>query len=141
MSIQLEMVRTVKASQQKVFEAFTEESMLKQWFAPGEMSVAQAIFEKEVGGRFLVEMRNDAGESHTASGTVKEYIPFDKISYTWKWATPDANETLVTWTFTSKGEETEVKLLHEKFVKEEHRDHHKEGWNGCLDNFEKFINN
>ena len=138
MSIKLEINRTFKAPQEKVFQAFTEADILKQWFAPGPMTVARAEMDKQVGGNYLIEMQDPGGESHTVSGAIKEYNPFEKISYTWKWASPDSVETLVTFTFKNKGEETEVNLLHENFKTEEAKELHSQGWEGCLAKLENF---
>lgn len=138
MSIKIEMSKTFKAPQKKVFEAFTEADILKEWFAPGQMTVPRAEMDKRVGGNYLIEMKDPGGEIHTVSGEIKEFNPHEKLSYTWKWASPDSVETLVTFTFKDKGDETEVHLLHENFQTDESRDLHEQGWEGCLVNFEKF---
>lgn len=134
MSIQLEMKRTFKANQQKVFQAFTDAEILKKWFAPGDMTVPRAEMDKKVGGNYMIEMRDAKGEIHTVTGTIQVFEPYEKLSYSWKWASPDSIETLVTFTFKDNGEETEVYLVHENFTTEEARDLHLQGWEGCLRN-------
>lgn len=139
MSIQLEMTRTIKANQKQVFQAFTEADILKKWFAPGDMTVPRAEMDKKVCGNYLIEMQDTKGDSHTITGTIQLFEPYEKISYTWKWASPDSVETLVTFTFKDQGEETEVHLLHENFLTDEARDLHQQGWEGCLNNINKAI--
>ena len=138
MSIELEITRTFNASQEKVFQAFTDPAILKQWFAPGPMNVPRAEMDTKVGGAYLIEMKDPAGESHTVSGTIKEFQPHEKLSYTWKWASPDSVETLVTILFRSKGQNTEVCLKHVHFKTEEAKELHNQGWEGCLAKLEKF---
>lgn len=139
MTLKLEIRRTLKAPQKQVFEAFTEADILKRWFAPGDMTVPRAELDKRRGGSYLIEMRDPAGESHVVTGVIREYKPYEMLSVTWKWSGPDAVETLVTFTFRDKGGETEVVLVHENFLTAEARDKHRQGWEGCLNNFGKFL--
>lgn len=139
MSIKLEIRRTFSASQEKVFQAFTEPNIIKQWFGPGPMTNQQAELEQKVGGLYTFAATNPEGEVYTVKGTIKEYKPYEKLAYTWKWTSPGAIETMVTFTFIDKGSETEVYLLHENFETEESKSHHNAGWDGCFDKLNNFF--
>ena len=60
--ISLSLVRTIKASPEKVFAAWTEPETLKQWMAPrDDMTVAVAETGLRPGGRYRIVMRESGG--------------------------------------------------------------------------------
>ena len=85
----------IEASPDVVFKAITDPNELTNWFPDN------AIFDGRVGGKvrftFKKERSKELDRDHSAEGTVKEFIPNKKVSYTWQLKdTPEFPETTVT---------------------------------------------
>ena len=72
--------RTLHASRQRVFTAWSSADAVKRWFAPAGFTIAEARVELRVGGPFEVLMRSPAGEEHWARGVVKEVSAFERLA-------------------------------------------------------------
>jgi uncharacterized protein YndB with AHSA1/START domain len=72
----------IDASPEVVFKAITDPDELTNWFPD------QAILEPKVGGRmkfsFRKEENSECRQRSTHEGTITEFIPDKKISYTWE---------------------------------------------------------
>ena len=57
--------------------------MIKQWFGPGpSMSVPRAEVDLQVGGEYLIHMRDQEGDSdHIVGGSYEQIIPNEKIVF------------------------------------------------------------
>jgi glutathione S-transferase len=129
----LRLTRTVAASPQRVFDAWTRPEHLKQWSAPEGYDVTQAEVDLKVGGKYRIEMRSPEGAQHTAVGTYREITSPSKLVYTWSWEDgPDGGDTLVTVEFLDRDGHTEVVLVHDLFPTDEARADHEQGWTSCL---------
>lgn len=140
----LEMRRQIRASREKAFEAWTNPSQLKQWFAVSEgFTTPLAEIELRVGGRYRLGMK--AGGDNpllVVGGIYQEIVRPKKLVFTWRWENGDPNEpeTLVTVEFVENNGLTDVMLKHELFTDIAQRDKHGEGWQGCLNKLEQLIN-
>ena len=136
----LTITRTIKASADKVFDAWTQPEQIKRWAAPEGVEVQEAQVDLTVGGRYHIRMLSDEGE-HNAVGVYREVTRPTRLVYTWSWEEKDhdVGETLVTVEFNAQGDNTEVVVVHEGFPAAEARDGHEQGWNGCLDGFEQLF--
>ena len=124
--------RTIDAPVEKVYAAWTDPEAMRKWFAPGDLSVARAVAEVEVGGAFLVEMRGAKGERHITRGVYREVVPNRRLVHTWQWEGSDV-ESLVTVELEPASEgATRLTLTHSRFADAEDRDRHESGWTGCL---------
>ncbi|MFQ5751156.1 MAG: SRPBCC domain-containing protein [bacterium] len=131
--------RTFNAPREKVFQAWTNPEMLKEWFHGGDdwTTPIQEV-DLQVGGKFRLGMQPpDAEAPYVAYGTYREVQPPEKLVYTWDWEGQDPLDTLVTVVFREVGDSTEVELTHERFPNPETRDQHREGWIGCMDQLDK----
>ena len=127
--ISLSLVRTIKASPEKVFSAWTDPKTLKRWMSPtSAMDVAVVETDLKIGGRYRIVMREPGGKEHRVGGT-----------YTVLERNGTGVETLVTITLRKKGEDTELTLTHAKFADGKTRDMHNEGWLGCVGRLEKLM--
>ena len=52
----LELVREINAPREKIFRAWTEPALLKQWFTPRPWTVSVAEMDVRVGGSSLIVM-------------------------------------------------------------------------------------
>ena len=136
----LAIVRKLNAAPAKVWRAITEPEMLKQWMAPADaFKVPVAETELRVGGRYHIVMNAPDGQVHDVSGVYREIVPNKKLVYTWAWKTTPERESVVTIELRAAGNGTELTLKHEQFADEETRNHHEQGWNGCLARLEKAL--
>jgi uncharacterized protein YndB with AHSA1/START domain len=131
---ELEVRRTYPAKKEAVYRAWTEEAAMSKWFAPSdEYTTIVHALDVRVGGTYRVEMKHRGGNTHIMSGTYREVIPNEKLSFTWMWDDKVMEETLVTVVIRQQGNLTEVVLTHRLFQSEADRDQHQKGWTGCLD--------
>jgi uncharacterized protein YndB with AHSA1/START domain len=133
----LKVTRTIRASRQRVFRAWTEPELMMRWFveADDEMRVCRIDLRK--GGRYEFEGLS-RGRPWSVRGEYLEVRPPERLVYTWTWNNdPDHGEpqgdTVVTIDFIERGNETDVVLTHERFATAKAREEHAQGWKGCLD--------
>jgi uncharacterized protein YndB with AHSA1/START domain len=91
----------IDASPEVVFKAITDPNELRNWFPD------QAVLEPKVGGKMKFSFyknskrgNQDHGrdKDYFYEGTISEFIPNKKISYTWEDSyEPDFPRTVVTW--------------------------------------------
>jgi len=136
----LSIVRKFDAAPAKVWRAITEPEMLKQWMAPGDdFKIPVAEADLRIGGRYHIIMNSPDGQVHDVSGLYREIVPNKKLVYTWAWKSTPERESLVTVELRAAGSGTELTLKHEQFADAEARDHHQQGWTGCLARLEKAV--
>ena len=134
----LSIVRNLDAAPDKVWRAITEPQFLKQWMAPSDaFRIPVAETDLRVGGRYHLVMHSPDGQEHDVSGVYREIVPNSKLVYTWAWKTTPERESIVTIELRAAGKGTELTLRHEQFADTEARDHHQQGWTGCLARLEK----
>jgi uncharacterized protein YndB with AHSA1/START domain len=130
----LEVRRTIPASRERVFTAWTEAAAVSRWFAPtDDYTTLVHELDVRVGGRYRIEMRHKGGARHIAVGAYREIAPPERLAFTWRWEGQEMPETLVSLRFLDRGAETEVVLTHTGLPSAESRAKHQEGWFGCLD--------
>jgi uncharacterized protein YndB with AHSA1/START domain len=138
--ISLSLVRTIKASPEKVFTAWTDPKTLKKWMSPTDaMDVTVAETDLKIGGRYRIVMREPDGKEHRIGGTYTVLEMNRRLAFTWLWEGGTGVETLVTIDLRKKGEDTELTLTHSKFADDKTRDMHNEGWVGCVGRLEKLM--
>jgi uncharacterized protein YndB with AHSA1/START domain len=132
----LTLKRRIKAPPAKVFAAWTDPEKVKGWMGPGEVKVLKVECEPRVGGRYRWLMQSPAGEEHDVSGIYREFVPNQKLVFTWAWKTMPERESLVTVEIRPDGDGSLLTLTHEQFFDEEARDRHQSGWTSALDKME-----
>lgn len=133
----IEVRRTIRAPQQRVFDAWTRAEEIKRWHAANTSAVLEASADLRVGGAWAVLMHNQLGEDHWVRGVYREIDPPRRLVYTWSWDTPGrAKDTLVTVEFIDRGNATEVVVRHEGLADQESRDRHTMGWEAGLANLD-----
>lgn len=135
----LRITRVIKASPEKVFDAWTQAEQLKRWSCPEGMEVVDAQVDLTVGGRYRLRMESPEGKVHTAVGVYREIDRPQRLVYTWDWEEESIGETIVTVEFNGLDGSTEVVLTHELFPNAEAKVGHEEGWTSCLNRLEKMF--
>lgn len=130
----IEIHRTFRAPPERVFEAFRNPALLREWSAPGEHRNERVESDFRVGGRYRREMRFPDGSLHVLSGTYREIDPPRRLVYTYVWETLSVGETLVEIELTRRGGgETELHLVHSGFDDASFAANHEHGWGDCFD--------
>ncbi len=125
--------RTFAASAERVFATWTQPELLKQWMGPGPVTVSEAEVDLSVGGAYRLVMNDPKGDTHIPSGTYEEIVPNEKLVFNWTWANVEEVTRVTIELREISDNETELTLTHVGFAEKDARDHHEEGWNGCLD--------
>jgi uncharacterized protein YndB with AHSA1/START domain len=151
----LQVRRTFNASRERVFRAWIDPELLRQWLnGPGGRS-PHAEVDARVGGEFRITSTSRVGELFAKlPGQDSEYVqmvgryleisPPERLVFTLGWEDfptvhmrPDA--TTVTVEFSETGEGTEVVLTHERQPNRRIRALHRWGWRGSFGNLERLL--
>ena len=124
--------RVFAASAERIFAAWTEPDLLKQWMGPGEVTVSIAEVDLTVGGSYTLVINDPKGATHIPSGTYEEIVPNEKLAFSWSWAGSDEVTQVPIELRKIDYNETELTLTHTGFAEAGVRYHHEEGWSGCL---------
>jgi uncharacterized protein YndB with AHSA1/START domain len=135
----LTLKRRLKAAPAAVYAAWTEPEKIAKWFGPEQIETLRAQADARVGGGFRIVMRSPDGEEHDVSGIYREVVPNEKLVFTWAWRSTPERESLVTVLIKPDRSGSLLTLIHEQFFDETARDHHREGWTGCLDKLEHYL--
>jgi uncharacterized protein YndB with AHSA1/START domain len=137
----LQLRRTFAAPRDRVFRAWTDAKEFALWFHPtNDHTTIVSELNPRVGGNYSLEMHHKGGNVHRLSGTYQQIKPPEKLVFTWRWATdPPGQESLVSLEFLDLGNATEIVLSHGQFPSTEEREKHSQGWQGCFDQFQKYL--
>jgi uncharacterized protein YndB with AHSA1/START domain len=140
---ELVLTHVFQAPRELVFAAWTERQHLERWQgAPEGMTVTTEEADVRVGGRFRICMRSPDGAEHWLQGIYREVVPPERLVFTHAWLDRDKRpgiETLVTITFTERGEATELTLRQTGFASGASRDGHRDGWESTLRRLEAYL--
>jgi glutathione S-transferase len=130
----LRLSRFIRAPREKVFDAFVQAEMIRQWMCPRGMGVEAAELDARVGGRYRLTMRTRDRQQHVVTGEYRELNRPARITYTWAWVggPMDNTETLVSVEFVARDGGTDVQMHHSGFPNPQTRDSHRTGWNATL---------
>ena len=133
----LSLSKWIRAKRDKVFAAWTEPEIMRQWFCPRELTLVSAEADVRVGGRFRAAMSNGT-QTYTVNGTYREVVPGQRLVFSHLWEEQEAVETLVTVEFEDRDGGTLVSLTHEGFRSDESAKGHEGGWSSTLENLAQF---
>jgi uncharacterized protein YndB with AHSA1/START domain len=132
----LSIARTFDAPRERVFAAFTDAAIVRQWFAP-DGTVDEAHWDARAGGTFRIAMTVANGEVYIVSGTFSAVRPPEHLAFSFRWAEDDPaleRDTFVSIDFIGRGTRTEMTFVQTHFRDDESRDNHRSGWTASLDN-------
>lgn len=144
---ELVLTRIFDAPPEKVYRAWTEPDLLKQWFAPLPWTTPVAQLDLRPGGANLIIMRSPAGEDFPNRGVYLEVVKNERLvftdAYTRAWEPSDRPFMTVILTF----EEFEGKTRYTARVRHwtvadreahEQRGFH-QGWGQCADQLAELL--
>ncbi len=134
----LEIKRTYKASQTKVFDALTKPEIMAEWFYGMDDGRAEVESDFKVGGAYVIRMfKGDGTQSDCAEyaphGEFLEIDPPNKVAFTWI-SEGFVDHSIVTISLLSVEDGTELTLRHE--LPENVLPEHRQGWETCLGNLD-----
>ncbi|MEE8119015.1 MAG: SRPBCC domain-containing protein [Gammaproteobacteria bacterium] len=136
----LEIVRVFDAPVETVYRAWIDAEILKCWMGPGEVSCKEASAEVRVGGSYRIHMQDPDCEQHIVTGVYSEIAVNSRLSFSWQWEGSESTTHVSVEFKPLDGGKTELTLRHSGFPDQVARDHHHQGWNGCLENLAKALN-
>jgi len=136
-AIALVVRRTVRASPQRIFDAWTQPQQLCAWWGPRPVTCSGAEVDLRVGGRYRVVNALRDGTSVTIEGEFEHVEPPRRLVYTWRMGLERPESSRVTVRFEPRGDATEVIVVHEQIPSPAVRASHERGWRGCLDGLER----
>lgn len=138
--------RTFNTQCDDMFKAWTDPTILKQWFAPEGVVTEAAEVDLRVGGDYKFTLKMPDGERVQHYGAYQEITPPERLVFTWMLdgvgcdgQKTEQSETLVTVEFKALGDQTQVSLSHDLFMTEKAKEMHAFGWNGCLDGLARLL--
>jgi uncharacterized protein YndB with AHSA1/START domain len=124
--------RTLKASPEQVFDAWTNADRLQQWLCPDPGFVAEAACDPVVGGRYRI-VKILAGGADEVTGEYLVVDPPHRLVFTWAAGTTLGRTTRVTVTLRPDGDTTEMTILHERLPNQQIHDGAQRAWASILD--------
>lgn len=79
---ELVLTRILNAPREKVYRAWTEPEVMKQWFAPRPWTTPHVETDVRAGGSSLVVMRGPDGNEFPNRGVYLEVVPNQKLVFT-----------------------------------------------------------
>jgi uncharacterized protein YndB with AHSA1/START domain len=136
--ITLTVTRTIRASAERLFEAWTTPEQLRAWWGPAHVRCSGAAVDLRVGGRYHLDNELPDGTVLRIEGEFERIEPPTQLVYSWRLGGASQSER-VTVRFVPRDEGTEVSIVHERIATEPARDEHERGWLGCLDGLVELV--
>ena len=131
--------RTIRATAEKLFAAWTEPAQLKKWWGPRPVTCLDAEVDLRIGGSYRIANQMPDG---TVLWIVGEFEMVDrphKLVYSWRAGPGSPDSERVTVQFQPQGDATEVIVTHERIPNATMRNLHQAGWDGCLDGLASYL--
>ncbi|HJV26612.1 MAG TPA: SRPBCC family protein [Aromatoleum sp.] len=137
----LELIRVIDAPASKLFKAWTDPELMKQWFAPKPWTVSHAETDVRPGGASLIVMRSPEGQEFPNRGVYLEVVENERLvftdAYTSAWEPSDKAFMTVILTFEDLGGKTRYHVRVKHWSEEDREEHEAmgfhDGWGQCAD--------
>jgi uncharacterized protein YndB with AHSA1/START domain len=136
--LRVEVRRRMPAPREIVYEAWIDPQGIHEWMCPGDVVSAEATLDVRVGGSYRIVMKLEEGE-HVHVGTYQVVDPPSKLVFTWSGADNPGEITLVTVEFIAHGDESELVLTHERFLKPDLARRYESGWGTIAEKFAAYL--
>jgi uncharacterized protein YndB with AHSA1/START domain len=137
----LVLTRLIDVPREKLYRAWTEPELLKQWFAPTPYTTPHAELDVRVGGANTVVMRGPEGNEIPCGGVYLEVLPNRRLvftdAYTRAWEPSQKPFMTVIISFEDEGGKTRYTARVRHWTAEDREAHEKmgfhQGWGQCAD--------
>ena len=138
---ELVLTRLIDAPREKVYRAWTEPELLKQWFAPNPYTTPKAELDVRPGGATFVVMRDPNGNEMPNRGVYLEVVKNERLvftdAYTEAWQPSPKPFMTVILTFEKEGGKTRYTARVRHWTVADRETHEKmgfhTGWGLCTD--------
>lgn len=144
---ELSFTRIIDAPREKVFRAWTEPELMKQWFTPRPWTTPVIEIDLRPGGSNFILMRGPDGTEVPNRGVYLEVIPNQKLvftdAYTTAWQPSEKPFITAALTFEDEGGKTKytARVLH--WTAADRETHEKmgfyDGWGKATDQLEALV--
>ena len=144
---ELVLSRIIAAPREKLYRAWTEPELLKQWFAPAPYTTPVAELDVRSGGSCHIVMRDPDGHDLPNPGIYLEVVPNERIVFTdaytagWQPSAKPFMTGIVTFEDAPGGTRYTARVRHwsvdDRKAHEEMGFH--EGWGQCADQLEALV--
>jgi uncharacterized protein YndB with AHSA1/START domain len=141
------LTRIINAPPEKVFRAWTEPELIKQWFAPLPWTTPFAETDLRPGGASVITMRSPEGADFPNRGVYLEVVKNQRLvftdAYTSAWQPSEKPFMTVILTFEDVGGKTKYTALVRHWTAANREEHEKmgfhAGWGQCTDQLEALM--
>jgi uncharacterized protein YndB with AHSA1/START domain len=131
--------RTIRATPDRLFDAWTRPEELRKWWGPESVTCTDAAVDLTVGGSYRIANQFPGGDVIWITGEFEIIDRPNRLVYTWRLGTAEGPSERVSVTFVARGSSTEVTVTHERIPGVPVRDVHEQGWRGCLDGLARYL--
>ena len=137
----LVLTRLIDAPREKVYRAWTDPSLLRQWFAPLPYTTPVAELDVRPGGANVIVMRSPEGQDLPNRGVYLEVVPNERLvftdAYSAAWVPSEKPFMTVILTFEDEGGRTRYTARVRHWTEADRAAHEQmgfhEGWGQCAD--------
>ena len=141
---ELSLTRLIDAPPEKVFKAWTDPELLKQWFAPAPYATPVAELDVRPGGANFIVMRSPDGQDLPNRGVYLEVVENRRLvftnAYTEAWVPSEKPFMTVILTFEDEGGKTRYTARVRHWTVADREAHEQmgfhKGWGQCADQLE-----
>jgi len=149
-AVAVRLERTLHAPPDRVFRAFLDPDLIRQWIAPDDLAVDRVTVDARVGGRIDVWHSRNGASTGRFEGHFLKIDPPRELVYRWAFVgtEPEKGEyydTLVTVRLRPESEgQTRISVVHERLEELRRGAPHIHvqlvpGWTNCLDKLDRVV--
>ena len=139
--------RVINAPRERVYQAWTDPVLLKQWFAPKPWTTPVAETDVRPGGATLIVMRGPDGNEFPNRGVYLEVVPNERLvftdAYSRAWEPSEKPFMTVIVTFENQNGKTKYTARVRHWSVADREAHEKmgfhSGWGRCTDQLEALV--
>ena len=131
--------KTIRATAERLFEAWTEPAHLRQWWGPADVRCPEAEIDLRVGGGYRIANEYPDGTTVWIVGEFETIRPPHELIYSWQLEPVSETVERVTVRFDAQDGATEVTVIHERIADAAARESHENGWEACLAGLDEYL--
>ncbi|WP_159586275.1 SRPBCC family protein [Chelativorans xinjiangense] len=144
---ELVLTRVFDAPREKVFRAWTDPEIMKQWFVPRPWTIASVELDVRPGGASRFTMRDPDGNEYPNQGVYLEVVENEKLvttdAYSEAWQPSEKPFFTAILTFEEEGGKTRYTARARHWTVEDRKAHEEmgfhEGWGQCADQLAELL--